>query len=172
MEVREPLAVYNKTKLTVEEYLEFENASPEKHEFFKGEVFAMAGAAPRHNVVFSNVFGDLAYKLKGKICRPYGGDFRVHIPENTLFTYPDISVVCGDIISSEVDTNSFLGPTVIIEILSPSTKEYDRGGKFVLYRDIPQLREYILIDPEAISAEAFRINETSHWEIRTLSENR
>ena len=150
IEVREPVAVYNKTKFTAEEYLQFEKTSSEKHEYFKGEIFAMAGAGPRHNLIFSNLFGDLAYKLKGKTCRPFGSDFRVHIPENTLFTYPDISIVCGDIISSNVDQDSVTNPTVIIEILSPSTKDYDRGGKFLLYRDIPTLKEYILIDTGAI----------------------
>ncbi len=168
IEVREPVAVYNKTKFTVEEYLQFEKTSSEKHEYFKGEIFAMAGAGPRHNLIFSNLFGDLAYKLKGKTCRPFGSDFRVHIPENTLFTYPDISIVCGDIISSNVDQDSVTNPTVIIEILSPSTKDYDRGGKFLLYRDIPTLKEYILIDKGAIFIEAHRINKSGHWELEDI----
>ncbi|SRR5258706_128011 len=168
IEVREPVAVYNKTKFTVEEYLQFEKTSSEKHEYFKGEIFAMAGAGPRHNLIFSNLFGDLAYKLKGKTCRPFGSDFRVHIPENTLFTYPDISIVCGDIISSNVDQDSVTNPTVIIEILSPSTKDYDRGGKFLLYRDIPTLKEYILIDTGAIFIEAHRINKSGHWELEDI----
>jgi len=168
IEVREPVAVYNKTKFTAEEYLQFEKTSSEKHEYFKGEIFAMAGAGPRHNLIFSNLFGDLAYKLKGKTCRPFGSDFRVHIPENTLFTYPDISIVCGDIISSNVDQDSVTNPTVIIEILSPSTKDYDRGGKFLLYRDIPTLKEYILIDTGAIFIEAHRINKSGHWELEDI----
>ncbi|MBI1768914.1 MAG: Uma2 family endonuclease [Bacteroidetes bacterium] len=167
-EVREPVAVYNKTKLTIEEYLQFEKPSLEKHEYFKGEVFAMAGASPMHNVIFSNVFGELFLRLKGKPCKPYGSDFRVHITENTLFTYPDISIVCGDIISSKADEDSFVNPAVIIEILSPSTKDYDRGGKFLLYRDVPTLKEYILIDTESIFIEAHRINKSGHWELEDI----
>lgn len=165
MEVREPIAVYNKPKLTAEEYLRFEKDAAQKHEYFKGEVFAMAGAGARHNVVFSNIFGDIAYRLKGKPCKPYGSDLRIHIPENTLYTYPDISIICGEITPSETDADTAVLPTVLIEILSPSTKNYDRGGKFKLYRDIPTLKEYILIDSESIGVEIFRINKQGHWEL-------
>ena len=165
MEVRDPIVVYNKSKLTVEEYLRFEKESPEKHEYFKGEIFGMAGASERHNVIFSNLFGELAFRLKGKPCKPYGSDLRIHIPENTLFTYPDISIICGDIVLSRMDADTAILPTVLIEILSPSTKDYDRGGKFRLYRDIPSLKEYILIDSESISIEIFRINGQGNWEL-------
>jgi len=125
----------------------------------------MAGAGPRHNVIFSNLFGELAHRLKGKPCRPYGSDLRIHIPENTLYTYPDISIICGDIVPSKTDPDTAVQPTVLIEILSPSTKNYDRGGKFILYRDIPTLREFIVIDSESVSVEAFRINKNNHWEL-------
>ena len=166
MEVRDPIVVYNETKFTVEEYFRYEMESSQKHEYFNGEIFAMAGAGPRHNIIFSNVFRDLAYHLKGRPCRPYGSDLRVHIPENNLFTYPDISVICGDIIPSEIDADTATLPSIIIEILSPATKDYDRGGKFRLYRDIPSLREYILIDSESINVEIFRINLQEHWELQ------
>lgn len=165
MKVRDPIVVYNKEKLTVEEYLQFEKKSVQKHEYFKGEVFAMAGAGARHNVIFSNIFGELAYRLKGNPCRPYGSDLRIHIPENTLFTYPDISIVCGVIIPSETDEDTAILPTVLVEILSPAMKDYDRGGKFRLYRDIPTLKEYILIDSESINIEIFRMNSQEHWEL-------
>jgi len=127
-EVREPAVAYGKQKLTIDEYLEFEKASPEKHEYFEGEIFAMSGAGPRHNVIFSNLFRDISGHLKGKPCQPYGSDMRIHIPDNSLFTYPDISIICGDPVSSIRDDDSFVEPTVIIEILSPSTRHYDRGG--------------------------------------------
>jgi Uma2 family endonuclease len=164
-EVREPAIAYGKTKLTVEEYLHLEKQSSQKYEFYKGEVFAMSGASARHNIISKNLMRDLGNALKGHPCQPYGSDFRVHIPENTLYTYPDISIVCGDIISSEADEESFLHPTIIIEILSPSTKNYDRGEKFKLYRDIPTLKEYILVDSESINIEAWRINEKNKWEL-------
>lgn len=166
MEVRDPVVVYNKLKLTEEEYLLFEKASLEKHEYFKGEIFAMAGAGARHNVIFSNFFISVGIQLKGKPCKPYGSDLRIHIPENSLFTYPDISIICGEIIPSKVDADTAVQPTVIIEILSPSTRNYDQGIKFRLYREIPTLKEFITIDSESIGIEAYRINSQGNWELK------
>lgn len=164
IEVREPILAYGKKKLTIEEYLAFERESEGKHEYFQGEVFAMPGAGTRYNIIFSNLFIELGTKLKGKPCMPFGSDMIVHIPENTLFTYPDISIFCDD--KKQIDEEEFsVGPSVIIEILSPSTKNYYRGGKFKLYRDIPSLKEFILIDTESVSVEAFRLNATNHWEL-------
>ncbi len=165
MDVREPIAEYKTQRLSIEEYLAFERKADTKHEYYRGEVFAMSRASPRHNILFSNLFGELCIKLKGKSCRPYGSDMRVYIPENTLFTYPDISIFCGEFKTSDHEEDSAIGPTVLIEILSPSTKNYDRGEKFKLYRDIPSLREYILIDTESVRVEVFRLNASRHWEL-------
>lgn len=165
-EVREPAVAYGKNKLTIEEYLQWEKEGREKHEFYRGEIFAMAGAGSRHNIIFKNLFRDISSQLKGKPCQPYGSDLRIHIPENSLFTYPDISVICGDLVSSDEDENSFIRPAVIIEILSPSTQSYDRGEKFRFYRDIPTLKEYIMVDSESVSIEAFRTNDRGHWELQ------
>ena len=166
MEVNEPAVAYSKQKMSIQEYLEFEKNSIDKHEYYRGEIFMMAGAMPKHNVIFKNVFGELYKKLKGKSCQPYGSDLRINIPENTLFTYPDISIICGDIVTSEHDEDTATQPVVLIEILSKRTKDYDRGSKFKLYRDIPTLKEYILIDSESISIEAFSINQNNHWELK------
>jgi Uma2 family endonuclease len=130
-----------------------------------GELLAMSGAANRDNIIFSNLFGEMAFQLRGKPYRPFGPDMRLNIPENTLFTYPDISVYCGDPENIPEDEESFLNPAVLIEILSPATREYDRGGKFKLYRDIPSLQEYILVDTKALNVEAFRLNKSKHWEL-------
>lgn len=169
IEVREPIAVYNKSKLSIEEFLDFENAALEKHEYFRGEVFAMAGASDDHNDIFTNLFGKLCLQLKGKTCRPYGTDKRLHVPQNTLFTYPDISIYCGEKKFLDKTKMSSLEPTVLIEILSPGTKDYDRGGKFKLYRDIPTLKEYVLVDSENISVEIFRLNLSGHWELEEFN---
>src|SRR5882757_5579122 len=134
METREPEVAYGKSKFTIQEYLEMERASDHKSEYYKGEIFAMSGAGARHNIIFSNLFGDLSYRLKDHPCHPYGSDMRIHIPENTLFTYPDISIICGDINTSPEDKDTGIQPSVLIEILSPTTRNYDRGGKFKLYR--------------------------------------
>lgn len=165
MDVREPVVAYGKHKFSIAEYLEMENASPEKHEYYKGEIFAMSGAKVRHNTIARNLLVSLGSKLKGKKCQPYGSDQRIHISSNTLFTYPDISIICGEIITLNNDEWNVLNPIVIIEVLSPSTKNYDRGEKFKLYRDIPTLKEYTLVDSESIHVEVFRLNETNHWEL-------
>lgn len=165
IKVEDPAAVYNKRLLSIEEYLIAENASEQKHEYFQGEVFAMAGAGNAHNEIFTNLFGEIVAKLKSSPCRPYGGDKRLYIPQTTLFTYPDISIYCKGIIPFDKDQNSSLNPTVLVEILSNSTKDYDRGGKFKMYRTISTLKEYVLIDSESVSAEIFRLNSTSHWEL-------
>ena len=165
MEIKEPAIAYGKEKISIEEYLEMENASIEKHEYYKGEIFAMSGAKVPHNVISGNLFIALGQKLKGKKCRPYNSDQRIHIPINTLFTYPDISIICGEVITLNDDDWNVLNPTVIIEVLSPSTKNYDRGEKFKLYRDIQTLKEYILADSESIHLEVFRLNEHKHWEL-------
>jgi Uma2 family endonuclease len=165
MEVNDPQAVYKKSKYTIEEYLAMERVSIEKHEYFRGEIFNMAGAGGRHNIISINIIGVLVNQLKGKTCQPFGSDMRINIPQNTLFTYPDISIVCGEIDFSDFDEETATRPIVLIEILSPSTKNYDRGEKFKLYRDIPTLKEYILVDSESILIEAFRLNKQGHWEL-------
>lgn len=166
MELKEPAPSYQKRFYTSHEYLAMEAESLEKHEYYKGEIFAMAGAGSIHNIIFKNTFGNLFIALKGKQCQPYGSDLKIHIPENSLFTYPDISIICGDIVNFNEDKETIIQPTIIIEILSPATKNYDRGEKFLLYRAISLLKEYILIDSESIHAEHFAINKEKLWQLK------
>ncbi|WP_423146460.1 Uma2 family endonuclease [Rubrolithibacter danxiaensis] len=170
MEVKDPAVAYEKKKYSIAEYLQMEKNADAKHEYFMGEIFAMSGAGIAHNTICVNLLAALSNKLKGNPCRPFNSDQRIHIPQNSLFTYPDISIVCGNIETLNSDEYNILNPSVIIEILSLSTKNYDRGDKFKLYRDIPSLKEYILIDSESINVEAFRINETGHWELEEYKE--
>jgi Uma2 family endonuclease len=171
MEIKEPAHAYNKKFYSIEEYLQLENEALEKHEYYKGEIFAMSGAGNRHNIISINIIVSLANSLKGKSCQPFGSDMRIHIPQNTLFTYPDISIICGDIINPNEDGNSATNPTVIVEILSPSTRNYDRGVKFMLYRAIPTLQEYILVEAESIHVEQFAINKEGLWQLKEFSSN-
>ena len=165
MEIKEPAVAYDKQKFTIEEYLQMERASDVKHEYYQGEIFAMAGASPRHSFISSNLITELHNRLKTSPCFPHGSDMRIHIPENTLFTYPDISIICGDINTFDKDKDTAIQPIILIEILSKSTRNYDRGGKFKLYRDIPTLKEYMLVDSEIINVEIWRLNERNHWEL-------
>lgn len=169
-ELREPAVAYGKQKFTIQEYLEIEETALEKHEYYKGEIFAMSGSKVPHNAIAGNLYANLHSKLRGKKCKPYNSDQRIHIEANSLFTYPDISIVCGEIITLNNDNWNVLNPTVIIEVLSPSTKNYDRGEKFKLYRDIPTLKEYILVDSESIHIEIFRLNENNHWELEEYNQ--
>ena len=125
----------------------------------------MSGALIPHNIIFYSVFGELTTKLKGKNCRPFGSYLRVHIPKNTLYTYPDISVFCGEIKTTDARFDTATNPTVIIEILSPSTRDYDKGGIFTLYRDIESLQEYIIIDSEDIMVEKIQRNADNSWQL-------
>ena len=118
-ELREPALAYGSKKWTEEEYLEMERAALDKHEYFQGEIFAMAGAGNRHNIIFRNLYVDLGYKSKGNAVSLYGSDLRVHIPENSLYTYPDIFFFCGDLENYlHKGDDNFVGPVILIEILS------------------------------------------------------
>lgn len=172
MEVRESAHAYQKGFYTIPEFLDMENAATDKHEYYKGEIFAMSGAGGRHNIISVNILALLRNALKGKGCRPYGSDMRVHIPENTLFTYPDVSIICGEMKTITEDKNTAIQPSVIFEILSPSTSNYDRGVKFMLYRAIPSLKDYILVDSQSIHVEHFTINKKGRWQLEEYNKLR
>jgi Uma2 family endonuclease len=161
--VEEPAPKYN--LMLPEEYLAMERASDTKHEYYRGEVFAMSGASLNHNKIFSIVFSALSIRLKGKSCMPFGSDLRIHIPKNTLYTYPDISIICGEPELTDENKDTVTNPSVLIEILSTTTKDYDRGGKFNLYRSIKTLKEYVLIDSTAVSVEVFSHNIDNSWRL-------
>src|SRR5690349_20201016 len=161
--IKEPAVDYTKQRYTIEEYLEMERASDVKHEYYQGEIFAMAGASDNHIIISMNTSTELRNQLKNKSCRPYGSDMRVHIPENTLFCYPDISIFCGRLTTTDKEKDTAIHPTIIIEILSKSTRTYYLTTKFDLYQNIPTLKEYILIDSERINITSFRIDSHNRW---------
>ncbi|MBL0744922.1 Uma2 family endonuclease [Chryseolinea lacunae] len=136
------MSVETKRKFTQSEYLEAERKASVKSEFYKGEIFAMSGASFNHNVITTNFLVALSILLKNKSYRPFGSDMRLHIPANSLLTYPDISVVCGEIELLDSNFDTMLNPSFVAEVLSPSTRDYDTGGKFTLYRSISTLKEY------------------------------
>ncbi len=146
-----------------EEYLEMEREADYKSEYYRGEIFAMAGAGFNHNRITENLSVEVGTLVKGKSCRGYSSDLRVHIPENGLYTYPDFLIICGknEFLDDKKDT--ILNPTVIIEVLSPSTSGYDRGEKFHFYRSISSLKEYAVVDSFSISAEVWRKGEDGFW---------
>ncbi len=150
-------------KYTAEEYLELEEASLEKNEFYKGEIFAMAGASIPHNEIVANTLVDIGSYLKDKKCRIYPSDLRIHSIANSLYTYPDISIICNEIETIGKRKNTVTNPTVLIEVLSKTTQDYDRGAKFKLYRDIESLKEYILISSLETLVEKYDKQADGSW---------
>lgn len=137
--------------ISFEEYVRIEAMSPVRHEWLKGTVWAMAGGTPEHSSVAVNVSTQLAAQLRGKPCRVHSSDLRVRVKATGLGTYPDVSVICGKV---QLDTQDASGTTVvnprlIVEVLSPSTAEYDRGEKLDHYKRIPSLEEIVLVAHDA-----------------------
>lgn len=170
--VEEPAAEYGfgKRQFTVEDYLRMESESIEKHEYYKGEIFSMSGAKMPHNVITSNLIGHLHPKLKNSSCQVFGSDLAVYVEANGLFTYPDISIVCGEPVTRENDDLHLMNPSVLIEVLSASTKQYDRGDKFKLYKGLSSLKEYVLIDSNAVFVEQFVKNVKGEWVLQKFSQ--
>ena len=146
-------AVPAKTHYTTEEYLQRERSTVYKSEFHDGQIFAMTGASRKHNLVCVNICRELSWQLKNRPCEAYVNDMRVKAAEAQSYYYPDISVVCGSAQFEDDQLDTLLNPTVLIEVLSPSTEAYDRGGKFAAYRKIASLREYLLIAQDHPSIE-------------------
>jgi Uma2 family endonuclease len=144
-----------------EEYLALERAAEYKSQYFAGEIFAMAGGSPRHNLISTNVIGELRAQLKGRPCEVYPSDQRLKIPATGLYTYPDVSVVCGE--PQFDDEDLLLNPILLVEILSDSTEAFDRGKKFEHYRKIPSLREYLLIAQDRCKVDQYVKQEDGKW---------
>lgn len=157
--------------ITVEEYLLQEETASEKHEYFGGEVFAMSGSSINHNRIVRNMLTLLDASLKGSRCEVFPSDLKVHIEANGLFTYPDLSIVCNDIETWKQRKDTITNPSVIIEVLSPSTSGYDRGQKFKLYRDIPSLKEYILISSTEMLVEQYSKQSEHIWSFRETKDS-
>jgi Uma2 family endonuclease len=138
----------SKRRFTIAEYLALEEDSPTKHEYYQGEIFAMAGATIRHNEITGNIFAGLHTRLRRKGCRPYGSDLRIRVKKPNLFTYADTVVVCGNVERAEESPHSVTNPRVIFEVLSKSTENYDRGQKWEFYQQLDSLQEYVLVSQE------------------------
>ncbi len=150
-----------------EEYLATERASQEKHEWYQGECFAMAGGTRWHNMLAGKLYSAFVQRLAKNKCTPYMTDFRLFIETQQHYVYPDVMVVCDE--KAYIADDMANDATIIIEILSPSTETYDRGRKFLHYQSLPSLREYILISQQAIQVEIFRRKSHGKWEYECLT---
>lgn len=149
-------------KLSLADFLTWENDQPGRHEFFRGDIFAMVGAHRVHGLVAGNLFAALKVHLKGSPCRAFVEGMKVQVGDDAIF-YPDVFVTCD---AQDLQTEMvFRHPKVIVEVLSATTQAYDRGLKFAAYRQIDTLQEYLLVDPDTRRIEVFRRNERSLFEL-------
>ena len=153
-------------KPSLDEFIAWENEQPEKHEFVRGEVFAMVGARRVHNEVVGNAYAAFRQALKGARCKVYFETAKLQTAAGDIF-YPDVFVTCD---AQDLQTEQiFKSPTVIVEVLSPSTQAYDRGLKFTLYRGLPSLREYALVDPDTREVQLFRRGDDGLFTLHDLT---
>jgi Uma2 family endonuclease len=148
---------------TVEDYLAFERASDRRHEYLNGELYLMAGAGANHNLIAVNVLASLHVQLRQRPRVIYPSDMRVKVSYTGLYTYPDVSVVCGAPQFEDDQHDTLLNPILIVEILSPSTESYDRGRKFQHYRTLASLQEYVLISQDVHRIERYVRQDNDQW---------
>jgi Uma2 family endonuclease len=152
-----------KTLLTPEEYLAIEREAEFKSEYYKGEVFAFAGASLRHNLISANILANIHTQLRGGPCSAFPSDMRITMPQTPHYTYADVVVVCGQPILDDDFKDNLLNPIVIVEVLSPSTERYDRGTKFESYQHIASLSEYVLVSQDRPRVEQFLKQPDGRW---------
>jgi Uma2 family endonuclease len=141
--------------LSPEEYLEIDRKAERKSEYYQGEMFAMAGASRRHSLIVTNLVRELSQQLKATPCEVHASDLRLRVSPTGFYTYPDVIVVCGPAQFADDQMDTLMNPSMIVEVLSDSTRDYDRGRKFQHYRTLPSLREYLTVAQETTHIE--------HW---------
>lgn len=154
-------------RLTLADFIAWENEQAQRHEFHRGEVFAMVGARRSHGRVVMNLGAQLMQRLKGSPCQVFSETMKVQVADDTIF-YPDLFVTCD---RDDLRTDMiFRAPLLVVEVLSPGTQAYDRSRKFALYRRLPSLREYLLIDPDTRDVQAFRRNPAGEWVLHDMTD--
>lgn len=151
-------------RVTPEEYLAFDRASEIAHEYVNGEIRAMTGASREHGLIQGAIFAALFNQVRGKPCEVYGHGLRVQVPVTRNYVYPDVAVACGGTQLEDDEHDTMLNPSVVIEVLSPSTRHYDRGEKWEMYRRIPTLKDYLLVSQKEPKVERYtRFGEQGLW---------
>ena len=150
-------------RVTPEEYLARERKAETKSEYFDGEIFAMSGASPAHVLIVTNIVRELSGQLRPRDCTVYSTDLRVKVSATGLYTYPDVVVVCGAPRFEDEQKDTLVNPKVIVEVLSKSTQDYDRGAKFEQYRTLESFTEYVLIAQDKAHVEHFVRQPDGRW---------
>ncbi len=157
------LAIVSERKnFSVEEYTAFEEESDIRHEYHHGEITAMAGGTPNHSLICNSIGGIFKSQLKGQNCFAFNSDLQIATSEQR-YVYADASVICGELEMSEVNKNAVKNPTIIVEVLSESTADYDRGKKLLFYLQIPSFQEYILIDQDRFFVQVYSKINDGQW---------
>jgi Uma2 family endonuclease len=159
----------DRRRISLREYVAWEERSGGRHEFYRGEVFAMAGASPRHNRIARNILTGLDRLMEGRPCEPFGSDQRIRIDTADLSTYPDVSVVCGGVQLDDADRHAITNPRVIVEVLSRSTENYDRGPKFELYQNLDSFQEYVIVYQTEARIVHYVRQDDGAWSYRLLA---
>ncbi|MEM7370463.1 MAG: Uma2 family endonuclease [Bacteroidota bacterium] len=154
--------------LSVEAYLTYEKEADIRHEYHNGEIFAMAGGTRNHGSLGNAINTELNLICRNRSCVPFNGDVKIRIEASNRFLYPEASVVCGTVISSEQDAESIVNPILIAEVLSDSTEAYDRGEKFRIYKNLASFKEYLLIDQKRPIVTIFFRKDEMIWEMRDI----
>jgi len=166
------MALQPTTDYSFDDYLATEREAIDvKHEYQAGQVYAITGASFRHNLIVSNLSRELGNQLKDQPCHVLTQDMRIRIEATDAAKYPDLIVQCGEPKFFDGRKDVLLNPTLLAEVLSPSTEAYDRGGKFADYRNLPSLEEYALISQERFSIEVFTRQADGRWLLSTFSES-
>lgn len=150
-------------RITEEEYLRIERVAECKSEFYQGEIFAMAGGSATHSLIAANFVGEVRQSFKDKPCKVFNSDLRVRVEATGLHTYPDATLVCGEMEFADDQRDTLINPTVLVEVLSDSTEKYDRGLKANNYRQIESLRELVFIAQDRPHAERFTRQANGDW---------
>ncbi|MDQ5910013.1 MAG: Uma2 protein [Pseudomonadota bacterium] len=157
------MSVSAERMLTELEYLDQERRAENRSEFYRGQIYAMAGASRAHNLITVNLTRELSQRLKGRPCEVYSSDMKVKVKSSGLYTYPDVTIVCGEPRFDDAQNDILLNPKIILEVLSPSTEAYDRGDKFEHYRRLASLSDYILVAQHRCRIEHFSRQADGRW---------
>jgi Uma2 family endonuclease len=152
-----------KPYISPEEYLRLERQAEYKNEYLNGEIFAMSGASRKHNLITGNIGSELNQQLRGKACEAYMSDMRVKVTATGLYTYSDVIVVCGQPKFEDEYVDTLLNPTLLVEVLSPSTERYDRIAKSSYYRTLDSLAEHLLVAQDEVRLEQYVKQSNGQW---------
>ena len=156
--------------MTVDEYLALERDAEARHEYWDGVVLAMGGASPAHNAICWNLTGILHPQLRGSSCRGFAHEMRVRVPASNRYVYPDVVVVCGEPMFQKDDVDVLTNPTLVVEVLSPSTEERDRGIKLFGYRGLPSLSVCLLVAQDRVWIEHWTRQEDGRWLVAEIDD--